>query len=219
MADTPTGETVTPGDSQTTVPTPAPTGNAADQAEVERLRKEAEQQNLRIRQLENERVAREKADEETKRRELEEKEEYKTLYEKTEAELKTRREKEESETRSKELATAGEAVLKDYPKEVQELAATAGISLTDDSEAGKALLKEKLDAIKSKLPNTPQVDSNNGYSPSPGNPETKTLVTPDETGATPMALASAKGDLRLALKYIGGLDSINQLKKMSGYYR
>lgn len=213
MADTPPAK-----EGETTTPVVQPE-NKGNNEEAAQLRKELEQARMRANQLENEKQARDKAEEDARRKQLEEKEEYKTLYEKTEAELKARRDKEESDARSKELASASETILKDYPKEVQELAATAGIGLSDDSEAGKAVLKDKLEQIKSKLPNTSQVESNNGYIPPAGSPEAKQLVTPDDTGATPMALASAKGDVRPALKYIGGLESINQLKKMSGYYK
>ena len=86
MAETPTGETINPEALENEVkPVATPVVNAPDPAELERLQKEQDKKDLRIRQLENEAAARDKAEETRKAKELESKEEFKTLYEQEKA--------------------------------------------------------------------------------------------------------------------------------------
>lgn len=218
MADTPTGETVTPGDTQTTVQTPAaPVANASDPAEVERLRKEQEQKDLRIRQLENEAAAREKADAEAKAKSLEEKEEYKTLYEQAQALLREKDEAESAVTRQKELAAATTQVFQEYPANVVELAQTAGLKLTDDSDEAKTALKATLDAFKEKVGGSaPTATPNNPRETAPVVVDRAELTARAHPGAaSPMAEASARGDDSVTLKYISQLPAIQRMKDIA----
>lgn len=173
MSDTSTkDETVTTGDTQTdatTTSTPAlQTQDNAGTAEVERLRKEQEQKDLRIRQLENEAKAREKADEDAKAKELEQNQEYKTLLEQ-EREKRTALETEiEDNNQKAELSKAKTEVFKDYSEEVKAQAEKLGIDLTDPSETNVAAFKEKLDTINTGLVKTGTV--------TPNNPQQKTVT-------------------------------------------
>lgn len=217
MADTPTGETVTPGDSQTTVTPPTTPVVNVDSAEVERLRKEKEQSDLRIRQLENEAAARKKTEDDLKAKQLEEKEEFRTLYEQTQARLKEIEDTQSAQDRQKELETATADVLKDYPENVQSLAKTAGLTLIDDSDASKTILKEKLDAFKAQIgTGTPGVRSNNPAAPAADVVDHQELVARAHPGAeSPMAIASARGDDSVVYKYIGGLKAIERMREIS----
>lgn len=165
MADTPTGETATPGDTQTTGTTattpPVDNGNAA---EVERLRKEVEQANLRTRQLENEKAARDKAESDAKATELEEQNQFKSLYEQE----KAKREEAESEAdkreREAELSKVKQEALKDYPDEVKAQAEDLGIDLTDPALVDS--FKAKLDKLNKVFETAGKVTPNNGRTPS-----------------------------------------------------
>lgn len=197
---------------------PAEPKNNSGSDDTTALRAELEKATMRANQLANEAKKRDEADAEKRRKELEDKEEYKALYDKADAELREIREKAERETRSKTLADASRDVLKDYPKEVQEIADTAGIGLTDDSEAARASLKAKLDSIKEKVKSPSTASPTNPYNPAAASPELSTLVTVDpEIGGSPMAYAAAKGDPRPALYYISGLAAIQEMKRQAGY--
>lgn len=195
------------------------------------LRKELEQLRMRANQLENEKRESDKAAAEADRQKLEEQNEYKTLFEKTDAELRAIREREEKASRSAELSKVSEDVLKDYPKEVQELAATAGLTLTDESEVSRTAFKEKLDGIAQRINPTQTSTSNNPSSlPASGNqnPDLADELHPlDETEftgkggrvVTKMAIAGAKNDPTVIRSYIGKLDAVSQMRKDSGYTR
>jgi hypothetical protein len=217
MADTPTGETVTQGDSQTPVTPPAAPVANADTAETERLRKEKEQADLRIRQLENEAAARKKAEDEAEAKRLAENEEFRTLYEQTSARLKEIEDTQAAQDRQRELETATGEVLKDYPEAVQSLAKTAGLTLSDDSEASKAILKEKLDAFKAQVGGgKAPVSPNNPAAPATDVVSRQELVQRAHPGAeSPMAVASAKGDDSVTMKYISELPAIQRMREIA----
>lgn len=218
MADTPqTGDPVTPGDSQTPVTTTStPPVDNAGAAEVDRLRVEKEKADLRIRQLENEKADRIKAEEEDQRKQLAEQQEWKTLAEKNAADLKELRDTQDREARTTALITATDILLKDYPANVVEVAKTAGLSLTDDSEASKAALKEKLDTIKQQVGTVSPVSANNPSQPAAAPVNREELVTRDANGVSPMAMAGAKGDQTVVRQYIGSLPQIDEMRKMAG---
>ena len=169
MAETPTGETINPEALENEVkPVATPVVNAPDPAELERLQKEQDKKDLRIRQLENEAAARDKAEETRKAKELESKEEFKTLYEQEKAakeELAAEREAAEHLKNVNELAAG---VLKDYTDEVEELAKDLGLNLADDSEEAVSDFKAKLDAVAKRVPvskvtpNNPSVSDTTG---------------------------------------------------------
>lgn len=169
MADTPTGETVTPeAPSNNATPPATPVVNA-DAAEVERLRKEAEQARMRANQLENE-LAKRKADEEAaKLKQLEEQNEWKTIAEQNAAKLEAIQQEREEAERQTAIRTATSDVLKDYSQDVIELAEDAGLALVDDSEEAKAAFKQKLDKISAKVSASVRPATNNPGAPQQNN--------------------------------------------------
>lgn len=216
MADTPLGETVTP-----TAPSNEP-GNAPapvvdnSGADVEQAKRDAEQARIRANQLENENRKLKEAQDELNRKQLEEKEEFKTLYEQTQARLKEIDEREAANERQKELSTATEAVFKDYPANVVEVAKTVGLGLSDDSDAAAAVLKEKLDTLQKQVgSSTPSPTSNNPHQPAAANITRQELVTRNQDGVSPMALAGAKGDQSAIKSYISELPAIKRMKEIA----
>ena|SRR5258708_7044967 len=220
MADTPSkdGETATPGDSQTTVTPPAAPAANADSAEVERLRKEADQAKMDMANSRNELAKIKQEQEALERKQKEENEEFKQLYE---AEREKRQKLEDDQTAAERSATlnkATEDIFKDYPTEVVDLAKTAGLSLSDDGEASQTALKEKLDAFKAKVaPNAPAVTSSN---PNPS--------APAETGQSgglgkPRSLGEDDGNTKVSDtnkaklgEYIRSIPAIDQMKRDAG---
>lgn len=225
MADTPaagapapTGETATPGNVSNDVSTAsAPVSDNTSSAEVERLRKEAEQAKMRANQLANELEAKTKADEAAKQKQMEDKEEFMALAERLEAQLKERDERDAEQERQTALKSATQDVLKEYPQEVQELAQTAGLSLTDDSEEAKKALTEKLDAFKAKVAPTSQAaNGNNPYNPAPTQVDRESIVHRESPadGST-MAIEAAKGNLKPTYEYISSLPAIQRMKEIA----
>lgn len=139
----------------------APAVNTSDNAEVERLKKEAEQARMRANQLENE--LKKKSDEEAlaRQKQLEEKEEYKTLYEQEKAERERIANEATSRELSAQLNAEKSALLSEYPDAVREIAEETGLSLTDVTDEAKAQLKEKLDKINARVGSSAQVGPNN----------------------------------------------------------
>lgn len=188
--DTPTGETApAQAPSNNVAPPAAPPANAVDPAEVERLRKDKEQQDLRIRQLENEKATALKAEEERKAKELESQNEFKTLYEQE----KEAREKAEGEKAATERLVAVKAetdkLLTDYSPEVRKLVETTGLTLSDTDETTVNAFKAKLEEIKSTV-GTPRVAPNNPGQQAPTPPS---FANP-ETGIVEHELKGAKFD-------------------------
>jgi DNA polymerase III gamma/tau subunit len=217
MADTPTGETVTPESLSNNGQAPAtPVVNAPD-AEVEKARKEAEQARMRAAQLENQLREREAADAAAKAKQLEEKEEFKTLYEQTQARLNEIQESQAASERSAQLKSATEDVFKDYSADTVELAKTAGLSLSDDSDAAKASLKEKLDAFQAKVGTNPaRPGANNPRQTTPEVVSREQLVARQHPGGeSPMAIAGAKGDETVIRSYIRELPAIQRMKEIA----
>lgn len=179
MADTPSGETAKPGDTQTTVQTPvtpAPVqSNAGDPAEVERLRKELEKQELRNRQLENERTAREKADEETRSKKLEEDNQFKELFEQEKAKREALESEQQKQERDAELMKAKQEALSGFSDEVKSLAEEVGLNLTDAEESSVEEFKGKLTKLSEKVSSETKVTPNN-----PNQPASKSELTPDQ---------------------------------------
>lgn len=158
MADTPkSGDPVTPA---TPSNEPSPSGTPAptepvktDDGEVERLRKEIAQRELRERQLANELEAERKAKAEAEADKLKENEEFKTLYEQSEAKLKAyEAEQEEAKTKA-ELKSAEDEILGEYDEAVRKEAKELGFSLTDTTDESKTILKNRLDKIKGMVSN------------------------------------------------------------------
>ncbi len=224
MADTDANvtapETAANGDSKTTVQTDAASvANAAD-AEVERLRKEADQAKMDAASTRNE-LAKIRADQEAARqKQLEEEGRYKELSEKQAQELKALKDAQEAETRNREISNATDEVLKDYPAEVIDIAKTTGIGLSDASDEAKTSLKEKLDVIKSKVaPSNVTVDSSN---PNPATP-TSNPGQPVELGK-PRSIGYDDGTKPYSEMnqgkfhdYIKDNPGLNAMKQIAGY--
>jgi len=216
MADTLPSETVTPeAPSNEPGTTTAPvTDNSS--ADVEAAKKQALQAELRARQLQNE-LDKIKADQDASRqKQLEEKEEFKTLYEQTQAKLREIEDSQSANERQAQLKTATDEVFKDYSADAVELATVAGLSLTDDSEEAVAALKAKLDIYQAKVgTSTPRPGASNPRETTPEVVDRATLVTRNAEGISPMAMASAKGDDSVTLKYINELPALKRMREMS----
>jgi hypothetical protein len=162
MADTPNGETATQGDSQTTVPTPAaPVANASDPAEVERLRKEAEQATLRANQLANQLKAKEDAEEKARQAALEEQNEWKTIAEQEKAKRLDLEAEQERAVAKIQLDESQTEVFKEFPDDVVELAKDTGLTLNENSEEAKEALKSKLNKLSERISSSSNVTPNN----------------------------------------------------------
>ena len=155
-----------PSNTTVTTTTPVTTGNAVDQAEVERLRKEAEQARMRANQLEKEAEARRKADEEKVAKELEEQNQYKQLYEQATAKLEEVETEIQKKERESELSQARTEALKDYPDEVKAQAKELGIDLVSAEESAVADFKKKLDTLNKVAEGSGTVTPNNPKPPS-----------------------------------------------------
>lgn len=166
MADTPTGETVNPeslSNEATPAATPvaqAPVVNAADPAEVEKARKEAEQARMYANQLENKLKAKEAEEAAAKAKQLEEEGRWKEIAEQSQAKLKEIEDAQAAAEHQAELKSATAEVMKDYPSNVAAAAEIAGLSLSDDTEEAHTALKQKLDALKNTV-GTPTPSANN----------------------------------------------------------
>lgn len=206
-----TPETAPPGDSKTTVQPQAPVqGNASDPAEVERLRKEAQQQTMRANQLQKDLEARKKADEEARQKQLEENEQFKDLWEKEKAEKEALISEREAAQRKAELQAETSNLFKDYSPAVQDVARTTGLSLTDDSDEAKAELKSKLDTITSKI-GSPRVEANN--------PPPSETPTPDrEQAIKVMRMNNVPNSTKQAAtrQAVGTLESLKTMKAQAG---
>lgn len=206
MADTPQGETVTPGDSQTTVPTAAttPVVNAVDPAEVERLRKEREQIEMERNQLRNQLAEREKAEAEAKAKQLEEQGKWKEIADAKTAELERLQREQDEKQRQAELNAATDNVLKEYPANVVDIAKTAGLSLPDDSEESIAAFKDKLETIKKQVVTTATPSANNPHNPTPA------AATREE-----LMQRMRGGDKTAVNEYIRDLPAIKRMKEIA----
>lgn len=207
MTDTPkAGETgVEPSKNDASTTAAPTTVNTVDTAEVERLKKEAEQAIMRANQLSNELKKRDEAAEAAKRKQLEENEEWKSLAEQE----RERREALESEMEAKErqsqLKTATSQVLSQFPAEVVELAEETGLSLTDTSDEAQAAFKEKLEKIQTKVVKDAKVTPNNPQAPS-------TKVTDKE-----LLQRMGNGDKEARHQIISNLPGVQEMRRMAGF--
>lgn len=156
MADTtPAVDPVTPAAPSNEPSTPAvpPVVTSTETGEVERLRKEKEQAEMRANQLANQLKAKEDADAATEAKKLEEQNQYKELYEQE----KAKREGYETDAEAKERQTAvaetKTKVLSEYSEEVKAIAEEAGMDLADTDDAAVDAFKEKLEKISKRVTN------------------------------------------------------------------
>jgi flagellar biosynthesis GTPase FlhF len=213
--ETPTGETPNaPAPSNASVTPTAPVQDNSRTADVEAAKREAEQARMRANQLENELKKFRDEQEAARQKQLEEQQEYRQLYEQTESKLREMQQESEAAVKAQALSTATETLYKDYPETVVDLAKTAGLTLTDDSEAAQAALKTKLDELKSKFGTTlPQ--SNNPSQPVQVTDRNALVARQNNWEGSPMAMAAVKGDLKPTYEYIRSLPAIQKMKEMS----
>lgn len=134
--------------------------STVDTGEVERLRREAEQERLRANQLANQLAAKEKAEAEAKAKELEEQNQYKTLYEQEKAAKEAIEAAQAEAERNAALKAESDKLFAQYPEQVRDLALEAGMALTDIDEQSVEAFKAKLDKVSS-LVKQPKVTANN----------------------------------------------------------
>lgn len=183
---------------------PAPQVNATDNSELDKLKKELEQTQMRANQLNNQLEAKAKAEEEAKAKKLEEQNEFKSLYEQEKAKREAvENERQEAETKQA-LSIAEQAIFAEFDPSAIEVAKDAGLSLSEDSDEAKAALKTKLEKIQSKLVSTP-VSSNN-----PG-------ITPENPDQTKKIEAMRAGNTQARDEVIGGLKSLDFMRAQAGY--
>lgn len=207
MTDTPNSETVveSKNDATPSVPAPAPV-NTVDTAEVERLKKEAAQAQMRANQLENELKKREAAEEAARLKQLEENNEWKSVAEQNRAKLEALEAEREADERAKELAAAKQEVFKEFPAEVIELAEETGLSLSDVTDDAKEALKAKLEKIQSKVVTNKPVTPNN-----PANP------APVDADRSEKLKRMAYGDKQAREEIISSLPGVEAMRKMAGF--
>lgn len=197
----PTETTTTPTNNAST-PVQTDNGNAA---EVERLKKEAEQAKMRANQLENQLAEKTKAEEEARRKQLEENEEYKTLYERSEEARKRLEDEGKEATKKATLSSTQSAIFAKFPKEVVEVAETAGLSLSDDSEEAKQQLETKLKTLAEKV--GPK------RTPTGNNPGQTTEVAPERVV---LLDGMRRGNPNATRQIISGMSSIAKMREMAG---
>lgn len=197
-------------------PNPAPTqANDApaaqvDPAEVERLKKELEQAQLRKNQLENEAKARaeKEAAEEAKR--LEEQGEWQKVAEQERIKREELEREQEQLKKSQAISAAKADVLKGFDQEVVESAQDLGIDLSDDSEEAVAAFKEKLDKLNAR------VGSSGGASVRPNNPG-QPAVNGERSELIQAHLKANGSSNKYMNEALGGLNAINVMKQQAGW--
>lgn len=203
MADTPTGETVTPeAPSNNATPSAAPVANV-DTAEVERLKREADQARMRANQLENELKKKAEEEEAARQKQLEEQNEWKQVAEQNKAKLEAYEKEREAAQAQQELANATNQVLSTFSSEVQEEAKALGITLGSADEAAQADFKAKLERLSEKV--TAKA------TPSANNPAPRVISDNDQM----MRIRS--GDLGARHEAIANLQAVKAMREMSGY--
>lgn len=214
--ETPTGETQAssaPSNEPGNTTAPVTDNSSAD---VEAAKRAAEQATIRANQLANENAKLKAEQEAAKAKQLEEKEEFKTLYEQTQSKLKEIEEAQAAADRQKELSTATEEVFKDYDPKAVELAKVAGLGLSEDSDAARAILKEKLDVFQKQLGTTANPGANNPRQDTP-NTATREELTKraNPWEGSPMSVAAAKGDDSAVRSYIKDLPAVARMKEIA----
>lgn len=165
MSDTtPKVETVNvePPKNDVTPPATPPVVKAEDPA-VDELRKQLQQQEMRANQLANQLKAKEEADAAAEAKKLEENQEYKTLLEQERAKREALEAERTEAERKAELTTAKSEVLAEYSDDVKALAEEIGLDLNGTDEAAKAVFREKLEKINTRVVNTGTVTPNNRH--------------------------------------------------------
>lgn len=206
MPDTPTGETANAGDSKTEVqPVATPAVNATAPADVEQLKKEAQQATMRANQLQNQLDEAKKAKEAAEAKKLEENNEYKSLWEQSEAKRKETEQQMEDQQRNQAIEQGTQEIFSQFSTDVVELAKETGLSLTDTSDEAKVAFKEKLDKIAARVVTSQPVNASN--------PNTN---VPTADRATLLQRAG-NGDQQAKNDLIASLPAVQEMRRMSGF--
>lgn len=171
MADTDTESETTNEQLAPASPPSDPTqDNTTQTADADALKTQLQKLEMERNMLRKQKDALEKAQAERDRKELEEKEDFRSLAERAQAEAEAlRKEKEEAETQAATQAATAD-VYKDFPTNVIEIAKTAGLTASNDTEEAKSLLKTKLEAIQQNVGSGAPVVG--GSNPAPPQSET-----------------------------------------------
>jgi hypothetical protein len=176
--------------------TPAPSAPVQDAsaAEVERLRKEAEQAKMRANQLENELKAKRDAEEAQRQKQLEEQEQYKALWEQSQEQLRTLASEKERQEAEAQIKAEQASIYSNYPQRVLDIADTTGLKLSGTDESAKKDFVSKLDKIKESIGEGSSVRPNNGNPNSPA-PDRSALIEQARTTGDRQAIDQAIGTL------------------------
>lgn len=185
------------------VTVPVTTDNS--NAEVERLKKEAEQARMRANQLENELAAKNKAEDEARQKQLEENEEYKTLFEREKERRESLEKDQQTALDRAKISTAKSEVLAKFPKEVVEAAEITGMSLSDASDEAKTEFENKLKALSDKIGPKKTASGNNQAQQVNVAPERAQLLD-----------GVRRGDPSSTRQAISGLESLKTMRQIAG---
>lgn len=187
---------------------PAATTPTVTQAELDEIKRQKDQAEMRARQLENEKVEREKREEEARRKKMEEDGEYKTLLERTTQELEALKAEREAEAKKSEISSAEFTILNGYTSEVRDAAKELGISLTDDTEESKQAFQARLDVIKGRFgeEQQPKIQGNNQ----------PPMQTPTNLEERAKLVSAARFSPDASMQVIGSLDAIKEMRKQAG---
>lgn len=166
---TPTGETSTAGqvsnDAPTVSSTVTPTPAASPTVDIEEIKRQAQQAEMRANQLANQLAAKEKADAEARQKQLEEQNQWKELYEKANSDKLALEQAQEAAAKQATVERVKGELTSAYSPEVLDVANTAGLTLTDDSETAQADFKSRLDLIAEKFAPAPKKVVGNNIPP------------------------------------------------------
>jgi hypothetical protein len=210
MADTDTkpSETATPAEvkNDATPPSvPADQVNATDNSELEKLKKEKEQAEMRANQLANQLKAKEDAEAETKRKQLEDQQEWKQIAEQNQAKLDAIQQESDEKAKAETLRLAEETIFAEFSQEAIEVAKEAGLALPEDSDSARQTFKEKLQKISDKVVSSNKVTPNN-----PG-------TTPETSDRAELVERMRNGDKEATGKVVSELKSLDFMRQQAGY--
>jgi hypothetical protein len=215
MADTDVNKTPETGSqpqvSNDTSPVAAPVQDNSN-AELELLRKEKEQAEMRANQLANQLSEKLKAENEAQTKKLEEEGKLKEALTLERAEKQKLIDEKDATERTTLLNKETSEVLTKYSPAVVDIAQTAGLSLVDDSDEAKTDLIKKLDDIAAKVGGRAKVVGNNPPNSTPqAQPKEELLGVMSDPTRRPRERDAA------GMKFISGLETIKAMKEAAGY--
>jgi len=185
--------------------------NTTPTADADALRREKEKLEMERNMLRKKLDQTSKELEQKTQKELEEKEDYRALAERALARAEAL-EKEKTDNESKVAREQANAdVYSEFDPKVIEVAKTAGLGVTDDSDEARNQLKAKLEAIQEKIGGTP------APSPIHNNPAPVVASEPERTQVLKKMQFDDRNIREQAIKTaVGSLDVIRAMKEQSG---